>query len=60
MCVCVWVCVSVGIDLLEENDLTLKETWYLAETIKDANYADDVALLANTSVQAECLLHNLE
>ena len=33
---------------------------YPAQTIKDAYYADDIALLANTPVQAETLLHSLE
>ena len=33
---------------------------YPAQTIMDADYADDVALLANSSTQAESLLHNLE
>ena len=31
-----------------------------ALTIKDADYADDITLLANTSAQAEILLHSLE
>ena len=31
-----------------------------AQTITDADYADDIALLANTPAQAETLLHNLE
>ena len=33
---------------------------YPAQTITDADYADDIALLANTPVQAETLLHSLE
>ena len=33
---------------------------YLAKTITDADYADDIALLANTPNQAETLLHRLE
>ena len=33
---------------------------YLAQTIADADYADDIALLANTSAQAETLLLSLE
>ena len=33
---------------------------YLAQTITDAYYADDIALLANTPAQAESLLHILE
>ena len=30
------------------------------QTITDADYADDIALLANTHTQAESLLHILE
>ena len=33
---------------------------YPAQTITDANYADDIALLANTPAQAETLQHNQE
>ena len=33
---------------------------YPTETIKDADYADNIALLANTPTQAESLLHILE
>ena len=33
---------------------------YPAKTITDADYADNIALLANTPAQAETLLHNLE
>ena len=33
---------------------------YPAKTITDADYADDIALLANTPKQAETLLHSLE
>ena len=33
---------------------------YPAKTITDADYADDIALLANTLNQAETLLHSLE
>ena len=33
---------------------------YPAQTITDADYADDIALLANTPAQAESLLHSLE
>ena len=33
---------------------------YPAKTITDADYADDIALLANTLVQSENLLHSLE
>ena len=33
---------------------------YPAQTVTDSDYADDIALLANTSTQAETLLHSLE
>ena len=33
---------------------------YPAQTITDADYADDIALLANTPAQAKTLLHSLE
>ena len=33
---------------------------YPAQTITDADYADDIALMANTPAQAETLLHSLE
>ena len=33
---------------------------YPAQTITDADYTDDIALLANTPYQAETLLHSLE
>ena len=41
-------------DLLKENGFMLKKT------ITDADYADDLALLANIPTQAESLLHSLE
>ena len=33
---------------------------YPAHTITDVDYADDIALLANTTTLAESLLHSLE
>ena len=33
---------------------------YPAKTITDADYADNIALLANASTQTETLLHSLE
>ena len=33
---------------------------YLAETITDADYTDDLAFLANTPTQVESLLHSLD
>ena len=37
-----------------------KSKWYSAQTIIDADYVDDITLLANTSTQAKSLLHHLE
>ena len=49
---------------MKENGFTLKKKArgrrYSAETITDADYADDMALLANISTQAESPLHSLE
>ena len=53
----------VFISILKENgfELTKKRSRrYPATTITDANYADDIAILANTPDQAETLLHSLE
>ena len=52
-----------SIYLMKENSFTLKmqkSRRYSAETITDADYANDIALLANTRTQAESLLHSLE
>ena len=52
-----------SIDKIRENgfELTKKRSrGYPAKTITDANYADDIAILANTPNQAETLQHNLE
>ena len=52
-----------SIDKIRENgcEMTKKRIRrYPAKTITDANYADDIAILANTPNQAETLLHSLE
>ena len=42
-------------------ELTKKRSrMYPAKTITEADYADDIAILANTPNQAETLLHSLE
>ena len=51
------------IDLMKENCFKLtkeRSRRYSAQTITDADYADDIVLLANLPAQAEPLLHNLE
>ena len=52
-----------SIDKIRENGFQLtkrRSKRYPAKTITDADYADDLALLANTPNQAETLLHSLE
>ena len=52
-----------SIDKIKENGFELKKKRsrrYPAKTITDANYTEDIAILANTSNQAETLLHSLE
>ena len=53
MCVCVRVC--DGFELTKKRSKR-----YSAKTITDADYADNIAILANTPNQAETLLHSLE
>ena len=53
--ICLKYVLKTSIDLIKENGFTLKKArigWYPAETITDADYADDVALLLNTLTQA--------
>ena len=51
------------IDLMKENGFTLEKARsrrYPAQTITNADYIDEVALLANTPTQVKSLLHSLE
>ena len=55
--------VRTSIDNMKDNSFKqAKERIriYPIQTITDADYADDMALLANTPTQAESLLHSLE
>ena len=61
--ICLDYVLRTSIDKIRENgfELTKKRSkTYPAKTITDADYADDLALLANTPNQAETLLHSLE
>ena len=61
--ICLDYMLRISIDKIQENSFKLtKETnrRYPAKTITDADYADDIALLANAPAQAETLLHSLE
>ena len=58
------ICVlRMSIDLMKENDFMLakeRSRRYSTQTIMDVDYAVDIALLANTPIQSESLLHSLE
>ena len=61
--ICLDYVLRISIDKIRENgfELTKKRSRrYPAKTITDADYADDIAILANTPNQAETLLHSLE
>ena len=48
---------------MKDNDFKLtkeRSRRYPAQTIADADYADDIALLANTPAQAETLMYSLK
>ena len=59
--ICLDNVLRTSIDNIRENGFVLtKKRRYPTKTITDADYADDIALLANTPNQAETLLHSLE
>ena len=61
--ICLDYVLRTSIDKIRENgfELTKKRSRrYPAATITNADYADDIAILANTPDQAETLLHSLE
>ena len=61
--ICLDYVLRTSIDKIRENgfELTKKRSRrYPAKTITDADYADDIAILANTPNQAETQLHSLE
>ena len=61
--ICLDYILRTSIDKIRENgfELTNKRSRrYPAKTITDADYADDIAILANTPDQAETLPHSLE
>ena len=60
--ICLDCVLRTSIDKIKENgfELTKKRSRrYPTKTITDADYADDIAILANAPVQAETLLHSL-
>ena len=60
--ICLDYVLRTSIDNIRENGFVLtkkRSRRYPAKTITDADYADDIALLANSPNQAETLLHSL-
>ena len=61
--ICLNYVFQTSTDLMKENSFKLakeRSRRYTAQTITEADYADDIALPANTPAQAESLLHKLE
>ena len=61
--ICLDYVLRTSIDKIRENGFELtkrRSKRYPAKTISDADYADDLALQANTPNQAETLLHSME
>ena len=61
--ICLDYVLWTSIDLMKENGFTLtkaRRRRYPAQTITDADYTGDIALLANTLAQVKSLLHSLE
>ena len=61
--ICLDSVLRTSIDNIRENGFVLtkkRSRRYPAKTITDADYTNDIALLANTPNQAETLLHSLE
>ena len=61
--ICLDYVLRISTDKIRENgfELTKKRIRrYPAKTITDPDYADDIAILANTPNQAETLLYSLE
>ena len=61
--ICLDSVLRLSIDVMKDNGFKLakkRSKIFPAQTITDADYADNILLLANITTQAEILLHNLE
>ena len=61
--ICLDYVLRTSIDKMKDNGFKLtkeRSRRYPTKTIMDADYAEDIPLLANTPTQAESLLHSLE
>ena len=59
--ICLDYLLGMSIDKIKDNGFKLakeRSRRYPAQAITDADYADDIALLANTPTQAETQLHS--
>ena len=55
--ICLDYVLRMSIKLIKDNNFlnNARSRWYPAETMTEANYANDQALLANTQAQAGCI-----
>ena len=61
--ICLNYVLRTSIHKIKENSFKLtkeRSRRYPVKTVTDADYADDISLLANAPAQAETLLHSLE
>ena len=58
--ICLDYVLRTSIDKIKENGFELKKQKISRKKITNADYADDIAILANTPNRAETLLHSLE
>ena len=61
--ICLDYVLRTSVDLMKDNGFKVakeRSRRYPAKTITDADYADDIVLLANTPAQAKTQLHDLE
>ena len=61
--ICLDYVLRTSIDIMKDNGFKLakeRSRRYPTQTIMDADYANDIALLVNTLAQAATLLHSLE
>ena len=61
--ICLYYVLRMSIDRRKENSFKLtkeRSRRYPSQIIMDTDYADDIALLANTPAQAKTLLYSLE
>ena len=58
--ICLDYVLRTSIDLMKEKLAKERSKSYPAQTITEADYADDIALLVNSPTQAESLIYSLE